>query len=184
MKWHVRCRLHQLIVAEMVTRPGGSASSRLYFSPVFFLSVFVSFSLFFSALFFLLSFSLLPSFFCSFSSFFFVVRCLLSPLYLQAKQGRKGELQPLPSQWRRGRVAAATTVQPPHYHPRDTSPPSSPTRGKLQASEGPMAGVFLKEQAVENRGRTIFFFPCFARSGEEEDPKCHSKRHRFGLPFF
>jgi hypothetical protein len=30
----------------------------------------------------------------------------------------------------------------------------------------------------------IFFFPRFARPGEEEDPQCRSKRHRFGLFFF
>jgi len=67
-------------------------------------------------------------------------------------------------------VAEAATVQPPFYHPKDTSPPFSPTRGKLWASEGPMVGVFLKEQAVKNRGRKIFFFPCFARPEKEEDP--------------
>jgi hypothetical protein len=35
--------------------------------------------------------------------------------------------------------------------------------------------------AVENRGRKIFFFPCFVRPGEEEDPQCRSKQHRLGL---
>jgi len=29
----------------------------------------------------------------------------------------------------------------------------------------------------------IFFLPCFERPGEEEDPQCRSKRHRFGLFF-
>jgi hypothetical protein len=29
----------------------------------------------------------------------------------------------------------------------------------------------------------IFFFPCFARPGEEEDPQCRLKQHRLG-PFF
>jgi hypothetical protein len=42
----------------------------------------------------------------------------------------------------------------------------------------------LKGKAVENRGRKIFFFPCFARPEEEEDQQCRSKHHRFGLPFF
>jgi hypothetical protein len=27
-------------------------------------------------------------------------------------------------------------------------------------------------KSVRNRGEKIFFFPCFARSGEEEDPQC------------
>jgi len=51
-------------------------------------------------------------------------------------------------------------------------------------------GVFLKgsRRLFEgrdggDRGRKIFFFPCFARPGEEEDPQCRSKRHRFGLFF-
>jgi hypothetical protein len=29
----------------------------------------------------------------------------------------------------------------------------------------------------------IFFFPCFARPGEEEDPQYRLKRHRLGLFF-
>jgi len=43
-------------------------------------------------------------------------------------------------------------------------------------------GVFLKgsRRLFEgrdggDRGRKIFFFPCFARPGEEEDPQCRSK---------
>jgi hypothetical protein len=38
---------------------------------------------------------------------------------------------------------------------------------------------------VENRGRKkIFFFPCFARPGEEEDIWCRLKRHHFCFFFF
>jgi len=72
---------------------------------------------------------------------------------------------------------------------RNTSPPSSPTRGKLRASGGGV-GAFLKgsrclfkERDGGDRGRKIFFFLCFARPEKEEDPRCRSKRHRLG-PFF
>ena len=58
------------------------------------------------------------------------------------------------------------------------------TRGKLRAS-GVGQRLFEREMAVENRGRKkIFFFPCFARPGEEEDIWCHSKRHHFCFFFF
>jgi len=56
--------------------------------------------------------------------------------------------------------------------PRNTSPPSSLTRGKLRASGGGV-GVFLKrEMAVIEEKKIFFFFPCFARPGEEGDPQC------------
>jgi len=49
-----------------------------------------------------------------------------------------------------------------------------------------MVGVFLmfrRERERREVGEKIFFFPCLARPGEEEDPQCRSKRHRLG-PFF
>jgi len=42
-------------------------------------------------------------------------------------------------------------------------------------------GVFLKGKSVKTGGRKIFFFPCLARPGEEEDPQCCLKRHRLSL---
>jgi hypothetical protein len=50
-----------------------------------------------------------------------------------------------------------------------------------------MVGVFLmfrRERERREVGEKIFFFPCLARPGEEEDPQCHSKRHRLGLSIF
>jgi hypothetical protein len=45
--------------------------------------------------------------------------------------------------------------------------------------------VFLRESWQWKTGEEkIFFFPCFARPGEEERLQCRSKRHRFGLFFF
>ena len=44
--------------------------------------------------------------------------------------------------------------------------------------------VGLKKRGREKQGKEIFFFPCLARPGEEEDPSCRSKRHRLGLCFF
>jgi hypothetical protein len=58
-------------------------------------------------------------------------------------------------------------------HP-STAPP---TREKWSAS-------FWKESVAVIEEEKIFFFPRFARPGEEEDPQCRSKRHRFGLFFF
>jgi hypothetical protein len=73
------------------------------------------------------------------------------------------------------RVDGATTVQPPLYHPRDTSLPLTLTRGKLCRWRVPgrhLFGSSREGKVVRNRGEKIFFFPCFARPGEEEDPQC------------
>jgi hypothetical protein len=43
-------------------------------------------------------------------------------------------------------------------------------------------GIFLKGEVGANRGRKIFFFPCFARPGEEEDPQC--RQNSFISVFF
>jgi hypothetical protein len=44
-------------------------------------------------------------------------------------------------------------------------------------------GVFLKGKMAVTEEEKIFFFPCFARPGEEEDPQCRLKQHYLG-PFF
>jgi len=44
-------------------------------------------------------------------------------------------------------------------------------------------GVFLKGKMAVIEEEKIFFFPCFARPGEEEDPQCRLKQHYLG-PFF
>jgi hypothetical protein len=41
--------------------------------------------------------------------------------------------------------------------------------------------AFEGEKSVKTKEEKIFFFPCFARPGEEERLQCRSKRHRFGL---
>ena len=114
----------------------------------------------------LLSFPL-SSLFCFFSPLLFS-RAL--PCIYRKNRGERGRGRPLCSH--------------PKNCPRNTSPPSSPTRGKLRAS-GVGQRLFEREMAVENRGRKkIFFFPCFARPGEEEDIWCRSKRHHFCFFFF
>jgi hypothetical protein len=37
---------------------------------------------------------------------------------------------------------------------------------------------------VKTKEEKIFFFPCFARLGEEERLQCRSKQHHFGLLVF
>jgi len=114
----------------------------------------------------LLSFPL-SSLFCFFSPLLFS-RAL--PCIYRKNRGERGRGRPL--------------CNHPKNCPRNTSPPSSPTRGKLRAS-GVGQRLFKRELAVENRGRKkIFFFPCFARPGEEEDIWCRLKRHHFCFFFF
>jgi hypothetical protein len=63
-------------------------------------------------------------------------------------------------------VAGAATVQPPLYHPRHTSPPFSPTRGKLWTSKGPWSASFWVlrgGEGGEKQGNNTFFFPYFLR---------------------
>jgi len=142
---------------------------------------------FFSFLFFFCSFGPLPSplvfssssvFFFSLSQFFvfspsfsfFCVSFLPSTYW-----GEKEIYTPAQSMVQGCRVDGATTVQPPLYHPRDTSPPLTLTRGKLCRWRVPgrhLFGSSREGKVVRNRGEKIFFFPCFARPGEEEDPQC------------
>jgi len=138
-------------------------------------------SLFFSFLF-LCFLSLLPLFFSFLSlswffvlspTFFFIPVCLLSPLYLR---GEKDTYTPTQSMVQGCRVDGAATVQPPLYHPRDTSPLLTLTRGKLYRWRVPGRRLFRslgEGKAVKTRGRKIFFFPFLTRPGEEEDPQCH-----------
>ena len=110
--------------------------------------------------------------------------CLLSPLYLE---GRRETSTPAQSMAQGCRVDGAATVQPPLYHPRDTSPPQTLTRGKLCRWRVPSRRLFGSSgegKVVKTGGRKIFFFPCFARPGEEERLQCRSKWHCFGLFFF
>jgi hypothetical protein len=48
-----------------------------------------------------------------------------------------------------------------------------------------LVDVFLRESwRSKTEEEKIFFFPCFARPGEEKRLQFRSKRHRFGLSFF
>ena len=149
MKRRGCCRLRWLAVAETAAGPDGAASPMLllcFFSlfPLLFfcfalssssflllLSVFLLFfslflcfllllfflscSVFFSSLLFFISVLSLPPLLL-----FFVLVCLLSPLYLE---GKKETYTPAQSMAQGCRVDGAATVQPPLYHPRDTSLP-------------------------------------------------------------
>ena len=126
----------------------------------------------------LFSFSSSSVFFFSLSQFFvfspsfsfFCVSFLPSTYW-----GEKEIYTPAQSMVQGCRVDGATTVQPPLYHPRDTSPPLTLTRGKLCRWRVPgrhLFGSSREGKVVRNRGEKIFFFPCFARPGEEEDPQC------------
>jgi hypothetical protein len=89
--------------------------------------------------------------------------------------GEKEIYTPAQSMVQGCRVDRATTVQLPLYHPRDTSPPLTLTRGKLCRWRVPgrhLFGSSREGKVVRNRGEKIFFLPCFARPGEEEDPQC------------
>jgi len=130
-----------------------SSSSLLYFL-LFYLFLLLSF--FWSSLSLLFSLSLffssLPSSLPLLSRFFFS-----SPVFYKQKQGRD--------------MARAATVLLPLHHPSNT--------WKVSFWQVGLVGVFLKGSRClfegrdgGDRGRKIFFFPCFARPGEEENPQC------------
>jgi len=154
-------------------------SSPLFFSLIFFFFPF--FLCFPSLLPLFFSFLSLSRFFRSFFPLFFRVSCLPC-IY----RGEKETYTPAQSMAQRCRVDGAATVQPPLYHPRDTSPPLTLTRGKLCRWRVPgrrLVGSSGEGKAVRNRGEKIFFFPCFARPGEEEDPQC-LQNGAVSAPFF
>jgi hypothetical protein len=74
-------------------------------------------------------------------------------------------------------------VLPPLHHPSNT--------WKVSLWQVGLVGVFLKgsRRLFEgrddgDRGRKIFFFPCFARPGEEKDPQCLQIGTVLGFSFF
>jgi hypothetical protein len=136
------------------------ATPPLCFSFSSFLSVFLFFLPLQVFFFFFLSFGLSPLsfFFCSVSSSLLLLFFLGPPVFIGKNRGGTWLGWPLCCR--------------PKNCPRNTSPPSSLTRGKLRASGGGV-GVFLKrEMAVIEEKKIFFFFPCFARPGEEGDPQC------------
>jgi hypothetical protein len=163
---------------------GPLPSPLVFSSPLFFSLVFFSFLFFFVFLLFFLFFFLFflsLGFFVLFPPFFFRVSCLPC-IY----RGEKETYTPTQSMAQRCRVDGAATVQPPLYHPRDTSPPLTLTRGKLCRWRVPGRRLFGSSgegKAVRNKGDKIFFFPCFARPGEEEDPQC-LQNGAVSAPFF
>jgi len=119
------------------------------FFVLFFLSVFSAFPL-------LLSLFYSPLLLTCFPSLFFHLFC--PPCFYRKKQGRD--------------MAGAATVPSPLHRPSNT------WKVFFWAS-GVGRRLFEREMVVENRERKIFFFPCFACTGEEENPPCRSKLHKY-----
>ena len=185
----------------MASGGGGSMRRSVFFPPLFFLffsTLFFSFSsslfslfcssvlslLFFHIFLLCFSFCLSPSlfFYCSFSSLSSRPLSPFSLVFIGKTREKRRPTTPAQSMaqgqgGRGGPFAAAPT--PPEGHLSSLFSNTWKALGK----QGSLVGIFLKEKAVKNRGITIFFFPCFAHSGKEEDPRCCSKRHRFGLFF-
>jgi hypothetical protein len=56
--------------------------------------------------------------------------------------------------------------------------------GKWVSLIGVFLMLFKGRKSVKTGGRKIFFFPCLACPGEEEDPQCHQNGTVLGFPFF
>ena len=150
-----------LLLAELLESTGSGAGglqrpAMLLLLPplssIFCYFIFFFFFLFFDLLSLSLFFSSLPSSLPLLSRFFFS-----SPVFYKQKQGRD--------------MARAATVLLPLHHPSNT--------WKVSFWQVGLVGVFLKGSRClfegrdgGDRGRKIFFFPCFARPGEEENPQC------------
>jgi len=138
---------------------GWRCCSFFFHSPLFFILFSASSSLFFSvfSLFSLLLLSSLLFVFFSLPSSLSILSHFFSSPPLLQKQGRD--------------MAGVATVLPPLHHPSNT--------WKVSLWQVGLVGVFLKgsQHLFEgrddgDRGRKIFFFPCFTHPGEEEDPQC------------
>jgi len=146
---------------------GGNSSFVFLF---FFLSL--CFSLLSSSSGLLLLFSFFQSFppllfFCSVSSSLLLLFFLGPPVFIGKNRGGTWLGWPL-------------CCRPKHC-PRNTSPPSSLTRGKLQASGGGV-GVFLKrEMAVIEEKKNLLLLPLLCASRGRRRPTVPSKRHCFGF---
>ena len=152
---------------------GGSRRRSSLFSPLL-LCIFFSFLPLFFSSFFLSVFNSFPFLLCSSLSFF-----LLLPPSVFIGKNRGGEKTPTTPTKGVGwplcsRPRTALGVHPLFFYH------VAGKWGVLSAS----FWVGLKKRGREKQGKEIFFFPCLARPGEEEDPQCRSKRHRSGLCFF
>jgi len=156
-----------------------SLVSLFFLFSLFFLALSLSLTLFFF-FFFFLSFCFSPS------PFFFLPSPFVS--FLPCIYRGEKETYTLAQSMAQGcRVVGAATVQPPLYHPRDTSPPLTLTRGKLCRWRVPGRRLFGSSgegKAVKTGGRIIFFFPCLSHPGEEEDPQCRQNSTLSGFFFF
>ena len=158
-------------VAAVIDGAAGGDKQRHWWFAVVAAALFFSFLLSLSSVFrslpyfffsFLFSFALPPLFstlsllFCSFLFF-----ALSSPVFIGKNQGRE-------------RLGWLMRCRPSNTW-------------KALGKWGSLVGIFFmllrRRKSVKTGGRKIFFFPCFARLREEEDPQCRSKRHRFS-PFF
>jgi len=163
---------------EMAAAPGGGLS---LFSPLFFFS---SSMFFFSALSPFLVFFFGSSDFFSFFSFPSLIRAsplllfflLSSPIFIGKNRGRDG---------RGGHCSASP-------RPSKGCVPSVFHRPVVgHRSEFMQVGLwstsfwcFRRKREKKVEEKKIFFFTCLARPGEEEDPQCRLKRHRFRLFFY
>ena len=144
-----------LIFPSLSSSPLSSFSSSLFFF-LYCLLPLSCFLLVFSPF-----FSGLSSLSALLCSFFLLLLC-----FYRQKQGRD--------------VAGAATVLPPQKLPEEHI---SSLFSNTRKASGKWCRHVFEERDGGDRRRKIFFFPCFARPGEEEDIWCHSKRHRF-LFFF
>ena len=139
-----------------------SSLSLLYFS-------FSSLLLFSSSFGLPLLFSLLSLLFSALSFLFPPICLVLSPVFI----GKTGEIEAGGGPY----AATPKTARGTHLLPLLQHVESFGQVGLVE--------VFLRESWQWKTGEEkIFFFPCFARPGEEERLQCRSKRHRFGLFFF
>ena len=135
--------------------------------------------LFFSS-FFLSVFSSFPFLLCSFPLFFFL---LLPPFVFIGKNRGWGWGEDPYYPYQRGRVVG----RPLCSRPRTTLGVHPLFFYHVAGKWGVLSASFwvvFKKRGREKQGKEIFFFPCLARPGEEEDPQCRSKRHHLGLCFF
>jgi len=150
-------------------RGGGASPSPSSPSSASFFFLFFSSFLFSSLLFSLpspLCSSLVLFSLFSWSPLFFPGSCFfISPVFIE-KQGRDTAGAPL--------CCRPSTARP--------------TRGKLLGKWVSLVNIFLMllrgRKSVKTGGRKIFFFPCLARLGEEEDPQCRQNGTVSGFFFW
>jgi len=103
----------------------------------------------------------IPPLFCSLSYLLLLSLCSFSPCFYRQKTGEKED--------------GAATMLPLLQHVESF--------GQVRVLGRRLFDALEEEKSVKTKEEKIFFFPCFARLGEEKYPQCRSKRHCFGLFF-